>query len=308
MPRNVQLPDGRILTIPDNASPDDLAALKNQLASKYANLTTGEGMDAAAVQQSRASLARGVQPNNTALAISAPKYGLESGMESPAVDPQNRSAMGTGAAIGGLASGVVTAPIATGRALLGSVAGAYSAGKAGRYLGGETGEQIGKIGGGLVGGGLGAAGWNAKSGMSLLDLLSGSGAAAESDAASVPLSQSPYADEYAATRAAQRATLRRELAGVGTPGSAAQESGNMPSVVKVPIRPEPSSPLTPESVPGPDTSGRGNLLTPLAKQGDPRAAMELMRRGRKVLFTPDDSGQYMSADDFQKLLAGLGDK
>jgi hypothetical protein len=33
-------------------------------------------------------------------------------------------------------------------------------------------------------------------------------------------------------------------------------------------------------------------------------AMELVRRGRKVLFTPDQT-QYMDAETFQKLLAGL---
>jgi len=30
-----------------------------------------------------------------------------------------------------------------------------------------------------------------------------------------------------------------------------------------------------------------------------------MRRGRGVLYVPSDTGQYMSAEDFQKLLAGL---
>jgi|ERR1700734_903678 len=69
-------------------------------------------------------------------------------------------------------------------------------------------------------------------------------------------------------------------------GSAAQESGYYPSVTKVPIRPEPPYRLTPESVPGPDTAGKGNLLSPLAKAGDPRAAQELMRRGRRVLYVP----------------------
>jgi hypothetical protein len=44
-----------------------------------------------------------------------------------------------------------------------------------------------------------------------------------------------------------------------------------------------------------------------AHRGERRAAQELLRRGRKVLLTPDDS-QYMSAEDFKNLLAGLGDK
>lgn len=70
---------------------------------------------------------------------------------------------------------------------------------------------------------------------------------------------------------------------VGSPG---QETGYYPAVTKVPIRPEPPYKLTPESVPGPDTAGKGNLLSPLAKRGDPRAAKELMRRGRNVLYVP----------------------
>ena len=47
-----------------------------------------------------------------------------------------------------------------------------------------------------------------------------------------------------------------------------------------------------------------SILTPLARRGDPRAARELLRRGRNVLFVPDQT-QYMDAEMFQKLLAGL---
>jgi hypothetical protein len=166
----------------------------------------------------------------------------------------------------------ITAPIATARALLGATAGSYAAGHAGRYLAGDVGEQVGKIGGGLVGGALGAAGRSLPGRGDLLDFLTGKSSAE----APVPLTQSPSADAYAAIRAAQRAQLRTQAAGAGTPGSAVQEAGWQPNVTRVPIRPEPSSPLTPESVPGPDSSGRGNLLTPLAKQGDSRAAQELL--------------------------------
>ena len=104
---------------------------------------------------------------------------------------------------------------------------------------------------------------------------------------------------------AQRAAARREALGLGAPGSSAQESGYTPSITKVPITSQPSSPLTPESVPGPDTSGKGNLLTPLAKRGDARAAQELMRRGRGVLYVPDNVPS-MSAEDWVKFLAGFG--
>lgn len=85
---------------------------------------------------------------------------------------------------------------------------------------------------------------------------------------------------------AQTAKAEAAAAKVGVPGSAAQEAGYIPPVTKVPIRSTPKSPLTPEQVPGPDTAGKGNLLTPAAKRGDPRAAQETMRRGRQVLYVP----------------------
>jgi len=288
MPRNVTLPDGRVLVIPDDATPDQLAALRNQLASKYADLKTGAGMDAAAVQQSRASLARGVQPNYTMEAATAPKLGLESGLPSPAQDAQTASTMAKGAGIGSLAGGGIAAPLATLRALLGGVTGSWAGGHAGKYLAGESGEGIGKTVGGLAGAGAGAAGMNLMRGGSLWDLLSPQAVSTESEPAFVPMSQSPNADEYAAIRAAQRASLRTQAAGAGVPGSAVQEAGWQPAVTRVPIRPEPSSPLNAPQVPGPDSSGRGNILTPLARRGDPRAAAELTRRGRTVLYVPSD--------------------
>jgi hypothetical protein len=76
---------------------------------------------------------------------------------------------------------------------------------------------------------------------------------------------------------------------LGAVGSEVKEAGWQPATTKVPIRSEPPYKLTPESVPGPDTAGKGNLLTPLAKTGDPRAAAELMRRGRRVLYVPAES-------------------
>lgn len=83
--------------------------------------------------------------------------------------------------------------------------------------------------------------------------------------------------------------MKTKPATIGKVGSEAQEAGYYPPVTKVPIRPEPPYKLTPESVPGPDTAGKGNLLSPLAKAGDPRAAMELKRRGRGVLFVPAET-------------------
>jgi hypothetical protein len=302
MPRNVTLPDGRVLVIPDDASPDQLAALKLKLGAQYADLKTGEGMEQRAAQQAHASsnvyrpteqappLSSNImKPNYLAMGMSSPHEGLESGLSSPAQDPQKAQAMRTGAAIGGLAGGAISAPVAAGRALLGSLAGSYAGGHAGRYIGGETGEEIGKVGGGLVGGALGATGRSLPGRGDLLDLLTGKGAAqAEAEApAVVPMTQSPNADTYSAVRAAQRATLRRELAGVGTPGSSAQETGWSPAVTKVPFPRAGGAQVTVQSVPGPDASGRENLLTPAAKRGVPRAGEELIRRGRSVLFTPD---------------------
>jgi hypothetical protein len=72
----------------------------------------------------------------------------------------------------------------------------------------------------------------------------------------------------------------------------------------VPSVSTPDSPLQPEQVPGPDTSGKGNLLTSIAKPGECRAAQELVRRGRGVLYVPSDSGDYMDASAFQRLLQG----
>src|SRR5438045_1575451 len=102
MPRNVTLPDGRVLVIPDDATADQLAALKNKLSAQYANITTGEGMQDRATQQARSQLltSNAPQENYTSLAMTSPKQGLESGLPSPAQDPQNASAMRTGAAIG----------------------------------------------------------------------------------------------------------------------------------------------------------------------------------------------------------------
>jgi hypothetical protein len=112
-------------------------------------------------------------------------------------------------------------------------------------------------------------------------------------------------------RAVKRALLLRDAktaAGFAPPvGSPAQEFGWQPAPIQVPIRPEPSSPLTPAQIPGPDSSGLVNRLTPLAKRGDPRAAQEMVRRGRSVIYVPDTS-DAMSAEDFARLLAGLDQK
>src|SRR5262249_23768818 len=158
--------------------------------------------------------------------------------------------------------------------------------KIGHYLLGPTGESAGKVLGGIAGGGAGAAGLNV-SREGLLEAFLSPKSASTDEAAVVPLSQSPNADAYNAVRTAQRAALRREV--LPAPCSASQEAGWPPRTTLVPIRTQPPADINYPQVPGPDTSGRGNILTPLARKGDAEAAAELQRRGRSVLFVPDES-------------------
>lgn len=74
-----------------------------------------------------------------------------------------------------------------------------------------------------------------------------------------------------------------EEAGLGKPGTAAQEAGYEPPVTRVPFKGGTQPKVTYEQVPGPDTAGKGNLLTPAAKRGEAGAGAELTRRGRVVL-------------------------
>ena len=70
--------------------------------------------------------------------------------------------------------------------------------------------------------------------MSLFDLLSPQNAA-ETEPAVTLLTQSPNANQYNATRAAQRAVLLRDAkaqAGIPTIGSPQQESGIVPGITK----------------------------------------------------------------------------
>jgi hypothetical protein len=53
MPQELQLPDGRILVIPDNMTLDQRAALRNKLGAQYADIKTGKGMYEKSLQQSK---------------------------------------------------------------------------------------------------------------------------------------------------------------------------------------------------------------------------------------------------------------
>jgi len=66
MPQEVQLPDGRILVIPDNITLDQRAALRNKLGSQYADIRTGKGMEARAQGQAKGDLASRVGKDESA--------------------------------------------------------------------------------------------------------------------------------------------------------------------------------------------------------------------------------------------------
>lgn len=168
-------------------------------------------------------------------------------------------------------AGVIPAMKAVGRSVVGSALGSMGGGYLGKEFG-PTGETIGKTIGGLGGAVLGGQ-----------DQLPGMPKMLRSplnvEPESTPINKGPNWREMKQFYKPPK---------IGVPGSTAQETGYYPPVTKVPIRSTPDYKLTPESVPGPDTAGKGNLLSPLAKKGDPRAAQELMRRGRNVLYVPAD--------------------
>jgi hypothetical protein len=186
--------------------------------------------------------------------------------------------------------------------LVGGAAGGAGGKYLGRYLGGDIGGAIGETVGGLSGGlaGGGAFGEDARQignprklpfvGRMLPDLLEEPVPEWETPTPSRDEIYNERAEELM-RRGKEQDALDRAAARAARPtvGSAAQEAGSYPPVTRVPIRPTPPYKLTPESVPGPDTAGKGNLLSPLAKQGDPRAAAELLRRGRKVIYVPAES-------------------
>lgn len=134
----------------------------------------------------------------------------------------------------------------------------------GAYLGRRGGEELGRL--------VGAQDFGGKVGGALGSIVGGVGAIKS------PEMLEGYIGRLMGKGAAP--------VGVGVVGSAAQEAGYEPPVMKIPIRSEPAYKLTPEQVPGPDTAGKGNLLTPLARRGDFRAGAELVRRGRSVISVP----------------------
>src|SRR5262249_2905518 len=316
MPQELQLPDGRILVLPDNMRLDQRAALRNKLGSQYADVKTGVGMQQRAVQQSRNQLASRIQPNLAMRTASGPDplMGMESGLSTPAQVPENARAMEYGAAIGaplemGIAGGARSIPTiarTVGGAAVGSAAGSYGGGKLGGLFGpkGErVGEEVGAIAGGLAGGYGEYRRMPPDPVPESFPVSKSPGPSRGPSSVPKPVSDplvsrvsegpGPYTGPKSAPPLSARVssgpgpyTGPSSGQSVGVPGTAAQEAGYQPPITKVPIRPTPTSPLTPQQVPGPDRAGKGNLLTPAARRGDPRAASELQRRGRTVLHVP----------------------
>lgn len=335
MPDELQLPDGRILVLPDNMTLSQRTALQNKLSAQYPDLKTGRGMEQRAQQQAMAAVRRPldqaqVQPqtqgefNNRQDAAIQSRYNAERAKGNVPLSDMDVALMGLGGggairtlATKGLKAAAVPIIRGTVGAVGGSAAGRYGGSEIGRMFGGpkgaERGAQVGSTIGGLAGGIYGGISGEAPAveeapfskvsespgvyrGPSQVALSQRM--AAEADTAArkaVPVSESPgvYRGPSSVppnvgkvSEAPGGYTGPASARAVMTPGTAAKESGYTPPVTRVPIRPTPQSPLTPEQVPGPDTPGRGNLLTPAARRGDPRAAQELMRRGRSIIYTP----------------------
>lgn len=274
------------------------------------DIRTGRGMEQRAQQQATTAVRRPLdqlQERDTAYSIFTP-----TGVSGPPGDPEvqrvrnaaDNTATTVGAmtaipgAVGSIAErGVMGAakraikPVVRGAAE--SVAGAYGGGKAGGYLFGPGGEKAGKLIGALAGGahGFGSDAAEARAAEEVAAQEQEAGLSARlkaaEDARQQQLADQGKLETQYGQEQADAIKRRAQLARANvTPGTAAKESGYTPPVTRVPIRPTPPSPLTPEQVPGPDTPGRGNLLTPAARRGDPRAAQELMRRGRSIIYTP----------------------
>ena len=267
MPNDYPLPDGRTLVLPDNLSVGDRAFLRQTLgpegyAAMQAHLASRQPLEQAATEQTERQVRLGKAMNRA----------------------QRSPTPFTNAA-------ALYAPISAAKSLIGAEVGGRAGGYVGKQISPESGEDYGK----LIGGGIGAIAGSMAPG----DLRSRIGAGIRTPSGRV---QSPseialgkaFPDPYApkATPAqpippgTNYGQYLENQRGVGVPGSAAQEAGYQPPVTKAPFPREGGAPVTVEQVPGPDTAGKGNLLTPAARRGVPGAGEELVRRGRPTLFVP----------------------
>lgn len=158
--QTIQLPDGRTLVIPPDATPQQLAAMREKL-----RLTTGVGMEQRSQQQSRQSLASKVQPYDW----TGPSVGRPPGGGEEATLAEGAAPGLAGLSTIGMAGELKTNPMSAIRGLAGGIAGAYAGGHTGHYLGGipgrmaqspemeKTGAGLGEAGGALLGGMAGGA-------------------------------------------------------------------------------------------------------------------------------------------------------
>jgi hypothetical protein len=326
----VALPDGTYVQIPAGATSDQLNQFRAKLAARFPQRPS-EADQAAAIagptmQQAR-SQAVPAELRQQSRAIQQSMGGPPQFVDVPSDERQAFEQAGQrGYQTGGKAGAAVTlglpsavmAPVSTALGIAGGVGGGYLAKKGAQKLGADQdiqdiSEGVGGVAGGAAGGALGAG--TRAAARSLLFNQNRFQPTRPLELgvrwlAGQPESTPEQVMQDSVDRAVRRALLlqgAKAQAGLGAPvGSPQQEAGWSPAVTRVPIRQEPTSPLTPQSVPGPDTSGKGNILTPLAKRGDPRAAEELTRRGRMVLYTQDPT-DYLDAQKFQDLLAGIRD-
>lgn len=98
-----------------------------------------------------------------------------------------------------------------------------------------------------------------------------------------PVSDARASVSKAMKRPATMAPLRPTPISEQAVGSVEKEAGYQPPVIHVPFRGGAEPNVTYEQVPGPDTAGKGNLLTPAARRGEAGAGNELVRRGRTVI-------------------------
>jgi len=301
MPNEIQLPDGRILVIPDNTTLDQRAALRNKLGSQYADIKTGSGMEQRAVQQSKGELASRVKSTGPGTLTNEKQeegyrkaYGAENKpgklvMSDMDVATAGLGGMGIGKGIATRGAKAMVKPVV--RTVLGAAGGSALGGYGGREIGGmfgdkgrETGGQIGATVGGLAGGYAGARGMKVPSGkMGLLESVMGtseaesiakpssvvgtSTAAPVGNATLPPVPATPEAPMTLGTRAATRA-------GTGI----APSSGV--SRVPVPRNPLPGDPNLMGSVPRPE-------LPEMAGRGVPGAADQRRLLGDPIVYAPE---------------------
>ena len=279
----VQLPDGSFVQIPGNATPDQLNQFRAKLAARFPQRQSeqqqADALAAPTMQQARSqAVPSELRPQTRALQQSmggAPQWvDVPSSDKSSFEEAGQRGYQRGGAVASAVTMGIpsaVLAPVSTALAVGGGIAGGKLARAGAEKLGADSDvADLAEGAGGFVGGAAGGAlGSGAK--LAARQLLF------NSQNRFVPmrpaelgvrwLSGMPEASEQqvmedSVRRAVLRASLLRDAkadAGLGAPvGSAQQEAGFTPAITKVPIRPEPTSPLTPQSVPGPDTAGKGN--------------------------------------------------